>query len=53
MWFRSPRFAVNQDGIWILHPFVVGNRRLPNLTALDPLDLRPRSEEERIRRLLR
>jgi hypothetical protein len=53
MWFRAPRFTVGQEGIWLLHRFVMGRRTLPNLTAPQPEDFRPRGEEERIRRLLR
>jgi len=52
MWYGSPRFTKNQEGIWVLHPFALAGKRLPRLTALKREDFLPRSEEARVRRLL-
>jgi hypothetical protein len=52
MWRTAPRFAPNQQGIWLLHR---NQARLPGIenrfTALDPLDFRPTDELDRVRRL--
>jgi hypothetical protein len=53
-WKNSPKFVDSQEGIWILRRQEL--RAFPahgNLTALDPLDFRPASEAERIRRLVK
>lgn len=57
MWIESPKFERGQEGIWILQrnqqergwPLM----RVPGLTALDPLDFRPKTELHRIRTLLK
>jgi hypothetical protein len=56
VWIDSPKFEQGEQGIWILQrnqkergwPIM----RVPGLTALDPLDFRPKRELPRIRRLL-
>lgn len=57
MWIESPKAHPGQEGIWILQkdqkekgwPVL----RRPGLTALDPLDLQPPQQLDRIRRLIR
>lgn len=53
MWFGAPKFAVGMEGIWLLRSFTFGGQRLPYLTALSRSDFQARTEEARIRRLLR
>jgi hypothetical protein len=53
MWYRSPRFKVGQEGIWILDRDVAKQFGVEGFTALDPLDFHPKAELERIRRLIR
>jgi hypothetical protein len=56
-WIKSPKFAVGDEGIWILQrdqkergsPAL----RTAGLTALDPLDHMPRNEVNRIRALMK
>jgi hypothetical protein len=54
MWFAAPRFQQGQEGIWLLQVAEDMTRELggPAYTALDPLDVRPKSENVRIRRLV-
>lgn len=57
MWIDSPKFHVNQEGIWILQrdqkvkglPVL----RIPGYTALDPLDFQPKDQLEYIRMLIK
>lgn len=57
MWIDSPKFHVNQEGIWILQRdqkekgFPV--LRIPGYTALDPLDFQPKDQLEGIRMLIK
>jgi hypothetical protein len=53
MWYRSPRFKVGQEGIWILDRDVAKQFGVEGFTALEPLDFHPKAELERIRRLIR
>ena len=47
-WYKSPKFRVSQEGIWILRRKEIGE-----YTALDPLDFQRTDQLERIRRLLK
>lgn len=51
-WSRAPHLKEGQTGIFLLRPNP--NKRLPTsgLTALDPLDVQPRSALDRVKRLL-
>jgi len=55
-WSQSPKFEPEQAGIWILQHDQAERGapplRRPGLTALDPLDFRPREELEHVRRLM-
>ena len=47
-WYKSPKFRVSQEGIWILRRKEIGE-----YTALDPMDFQRTDQLERIRRLLK
>lgn len=47
MWYKVPKFSLEQEGIWILHQDEVGI-----YTAMNPLDFQPKKEAENLRRLL-
>jgi hypothetical protein len=49
-WFRSPKFQVGQAGVFLLRRS--RDRDTPPLTALDPLDVQPLSERDRVRQLI-
>ena len=53
MWFNSPKFKVDQDGIWILRRNQKTGIQVNGLTALDSEDFLPRTQLDRVRRLLR
>jgi hypothetical protein len=61
MWYGSPKFNANQEGIWILsrnQSQELDQSRMPSLdqvtyTALEPLDFHPLDQVERIRSLIR
>ncbi len=56
MWMDAPRFAVGQEGVWLLHPQPKdGSRKasmIPGLTALDPKDFQHRDQRQRLQRIL-
>ena len=52
-WFTSPKFREGQEGIFILFRNEIDGLPIEGLTALDSQDVLPRSELERVRRLLR
>jgi hypothetical protein len=47
-WARSPKFTVDQRGIWLLHQ----DRELDTYTALDPLDFHAPDQRQRVERLM-
>ncbi len=51
-WSRAPHLKEGESGVFLLRPNP--NKRLPTggLTALDPLDVQPRSALDRVKRLL-
>lgn len=51
-WYRAPKFIAGQEGIWILRRTEIRGLAVEGYTALDPLDVRPKSELRRIRALL-
>ncbi|HZR63973.1 MAG TPA: hypothetical protein VFA85_02440 [Terriglobales bacterium] len=55
-WFQSPKFRVGQEGVWILQEQkskeVTSAIGKPVYTALDALDFRPKSEMQRIKKLV-
>jgi hypothetical protein len=61
MWYSSPKFDVNQEGIWILsrnQSQELDRSRIQSpdqviYTALEPLDFHPLNQVERIRSLIR
>lgn len=53
MWYDAPKLAEGTDGVFLLHRFEFAGQRLPRLVVSRRGDLRPRSDEARIRRLLR
>jgi len=51
-WLLSPKFRPGQQGIWILHRESRFGLPGPVLTALDPSDYHPLTEQPRIQKLL-
>ena len=51
-WLLSPKFRPGQQGIWIFHRESRFGLPGPGLTALDPSDYRPLTEQPRIQKLL-
>jgi hypothetical protein len=51
-WDNSPKLKEGQEGVWILHVNEKDGLRIADLTAFDPRDVQPPSQEERIRKLL-
>lgn len=52
-WYKSPKFKPGEVGIFILETEPVDKYGIQGFTALDPLDFRPLSEQDRVRRRLR
>lgn len=52
MWYWSPKPSKGQRGIWILSREKRPGLQIEGLTALDPLDLQPAEQAERIKRLI-
>jgi hypothetical protein len=53
IWYGSPKPQKGTEGIWLLKQFTYAGKKLELLTAIDKADFLPRSEEERIMRLLK
>lgn len=51
MWYRSPKFHPDQEGVWILSKQSIDELGRSALTALDPLDFHPIGALSRIRSL--
>lgn len=56
MWLESPRFAVGDEGVFVLHAKPKDASRkaamIPGLTALEPVDFQRAEQRERMQRLL-
>jgi hypothetical protein len=52
-WYRSPKPAVGEQGIWVLHRQYVEDLKQEAFTALDPLDFHPIAALARVRALVR
>jgi hypothetical protein len=53
VWFMSPKLHVNQESIFILHRKHIPELNVEGYTALDPLDVQPTDQLDRISLLLR
>jgi len=53
MWYNSPKPQMGTEGIWLLKQFTYAGKKLELLTAIDKADFLPKSDEERIVRLLK
>ena len=49
-WFRAPKFKEGQSGVFLLRR--TRERGLQGFTALDPLDVQPVAERDRVRRMI-
>jgi hypothetical protein len=52
VWYRSPKFKVGQEGVFILDRDAGKEYRLDGFTALEPLDFQPKTQLDRVRRLI-
>ena len=52
-WYKSPKFKPGEVGIFVLETQPAGQYGIQGFTVLDPLDFRPLSEQDRVRRILR
>jgi hypothetical protein len=50
--YRMPHLAAGEEGVLLLHPDDVTGHPGPALVVVDPLDVQPASELERLRSLL-
>lgn len=53
MWYRSPKFTVDQEGIWVLHRDMIKELGVGGYTALDPLDAYRREDLDRIKGIIK
>ncbi|MFQ5824968.1 MAG: hypothetical protein ACE5JB_13010 [bacterium] len=53
LWYQSPKFRVDQEGIWLLHINQILELKIEGYTALDPMDFYPKEQLGRIRKLLK
>ena len=53
MWYKSPKFKVGQESLWILHRDLPKDSDLKGFTALDPADVHPKDQVERVRKLIK
>jgi hypothetical protein len=51
-WYKSPKLRLHQEGIFILHRQTIEDLGINGYTALDPLDVQPTDQLERISMLL-
>jgi hypothetical protein len=52
MWFQAPKLRVRQDGVLLLHQESTPKLAAASYAVLDPLDVLPLEQIERVRRLL-
>lgn len=55
MWYKAPKFSVEQEGIWVLHRDKIKELSIEGIegyTALDPLSSYPISELDRIKSVI-
>jgi hypothetical protein len=52
-WYRSPKLKTGDHGVLVLHRKDSSGRPLPDLAVVDPLDVRPIAELDRVRSLLK
>ncbi len=56
MWYRSPKFTVDQEGIWVLHRDIIKELSIEGVegyTALAPLDAYRREDIDRIKGIIK
>jgi hypothetical protein len=53
MWYRAPKFAVGNEGIWLLQPFEFAGSKLKLPAVVDARDSLKRADEPRVVRALR
>jgi len=52
MWYNSPKFKENTEGIWLLKSYEFAGQKLEHLAVVDKKDFYPKSEETKITRML-
>jgi hypothetical protein len=52
VWYKAPKFKVEQEGIWILRKDDIKEVEEAMYTALEPLDFHPKNNLDRIRQLI-
>lgn len=52
MWFKSPKYNVDMEGLWLLKPYEWAGRKLEFLTAIEKADFYMKAEEAKILKLI-